>query len=129
MSSCARGYQGGVMGLYNFKKQFVPHILEGEKRQTIRADRARIDKVGDTMHLYTGLRQKGAQLLGRPTCIAVQEIEINSNGYVSIDGERLLLDEMERLARADGFDSYAHMMEFWEGRLPFRGHIFHWEAL
>ena len=117
------------MGLYNFQKQFVPAILEGRKRHTIRAERAHPDEPGDTMHLYTGLRQKGAQLIGRPKCAKVQIIEINSNGHITIDGERLLIDEMEALAKADGFDGYARMMEFWTGRLPFKGNIFHWEPL
>jgi hypothetical protein len=35
-------------------------------------------------------------------------------------------DECESLAVADGFESFAEMLSFWEGRLPFYGHIFHW---
>lgn len=50
------------MGLYNFQKRFVPFILSGAKTHTIRALRAHPDKPGDTLHLYTGLRQKGAKL-------------------------------------------------------------------
>ena len=45
------------MALYNFKRQFVPMVLSGEKTHTIRATRARATKVGETLYLYTGLRQ------------------------------------------------------------------------
>ena len=34
--------------------------------------------------------------------------------------------ECEQLARRDGFASFAEMMKFWDGRLPFYGHVFHW---
>jgi hypothetical protein len=52
------------MGLYNFQARFAPAILSGSKRQTIRARRVREDKPGDTLYLYTGLRQPGAKKLG-----------------------------------------------------------------
>jgi hypothetical protein len=34
--------------------------------------------------------------------------------------------EREQLARRDGFGSFAEMMAFWDGKLPWYGHIFHW---
>jgi hypothetical protein len=114
------------MGLYNFKSQFVPKILAGEKTHTIRAVRANPDKPGNTLHLYTGLRHKGAQLLMRAQCSKVEAIEISPEGDILIDGTELGEDEIEQLARRDGFESHAEMMRFWEGRLPFTGHIIHW---
>ena len=116
------------MGLYNFKPRFVDKILAGEKTHTIRAPRVRQDKPGDVMHLYTGLRQKGAKLLGRKRCVKVETISITCSHDVWIDGQRLTFDECVQLALRDGFDSFADMMRFWDGRLPFRGHIFHWAA-
>lgn len=118
------------MGLYGFKEQFVPKILAGEKTHTIRAPRAdgRIDKPGNTMHLYTGLRQKGARLLMRPKCTRVETISINEWGVIVVDNCTLVHDEMEQLARRDGFADHAEMMKFWKGRLPFKGHIIHWKA-
>lgn len=114
------------MGLYNFKAQFVPKILAGEKTHTIRATRANPDKPGNTLHLYTGLRQKGARLLMRAECTKVKGIAIDRAGHIAIDGIQLSGDEEDRLARADGFESYIAMMEFWVGRLPFEGQIIHW---
>lgn len=119
------------MALYNFQRRFVPMILGGEKRHTIRAKRARATKPGEMLHLYTGLRQKGAKLLMRVRCTRVQDIEIEPGlvpAYtrVWIDGAQLSPDEFEQLARCDGFASRWEMLDFWEGRLPFAGDIIHW---
>jgi hypothetical protein len=113
------------MGLYNFKARFVDKILSGAKTHTIRAIRAHPDKPGNTLHLYTGLRHKGARLLMRATCTKVQQIEIRANS-VWIDGELMFADECELLARRDGFENFTEMWKFWEERLPFVGHIIHW---
>ena len=56
------------MGLYNFQRRFVPKILAGENTHTIRGVRANPDKPGNILHLYTGLRRKGATLLMRVPC-------------------------------------------------------------
>ena len=43
----------------NFKQQFIPPILSGAKRQTIRAiGRRRHAIPGETLQLYTGMRTK-----------------------------------------------------------------------
>lgn len=56
----------------------------------------------------------------------MQEITITENWFIFVDGVELDADEYEPFARGDGFDSFHEMMEFWEGRLPFTGHIIHW---
>jgi hypothetical protein len=121
------------MGLYNFQERFVPFILEGRKQQTIRAIRANPDKPGSMLHLYTGLRHKGARLLMRVVCVAVEEIEIGPppfgdehHALIRIEGECLDRSEREELARRDGFENLEQMIQFWSGRLPFKGHIIHW---
>lgn len=123
------------MGLYNFQKRFVSFILSGAKTHTIRAKRAHPDKPGNVLHLYTGLRQKGARLLMRVECIKVEEIEIDACGHVcncdpsvTIGGVELDDSERQALARRDGFESFDHMLDFWAGRLPFKGDIIHWKA-
>jgi hypothetical protein len=113
------------MGLYNFKPQFVSKILAGEKTHTIRPVRANPDKVGNTLHLYTGLRQKGARLLMRVPCVKVEHIKI-THADVYIDGNCLEEDEREALARRDGFADWKEMVCFWRGRLPFFGQVIHW---
>ncbi|HVB59124.1 MAG TPA: hypothetical protein VNE63_22175 [Candidatus Acidoferrales bacterium] len=122
------------MGLYNFQPHFVPFILSGEKTHTIRAMRVHPDKPGDVLHLYTGLRHKGARLLMRVPCVKIEEIRIHGDDrtmpwdpfQIAINGIELGLDECEALARRDGFPDYHEMMKFWGGRLPFHGHIIHW---
>lgn len=116
------------MGLYNFQERFVPAILDGTKRHTIRAPRKHPDVPGNTLHLYAGLRRKGARLLMRATCTAVVEIRIGDHGTIYLDGRPLSEDEREELARRDGFADLADMLEYWRRgeRLPFRGHMIFW---
>ena len=122
------------MGLYNFKARFVPRILDGSKTHTIRPLRAHADKPGSTLHLYTGLRHKGARLLMRVPCVKVESIEMDACGHecncdatVVIDGIELGESEREAFAIHDGFESFSDMLDFWAGRLPFRGQIVHWQ--
>jgi hypothetical protein len=127
------------MGLYNFKARFAPRILDGSKCHTIRPLRDRSDKPGNTLHLYTGLRTKSARLLKRVECVRIEEITIEHHPErfldddpnlfsVTIDGVVLDRGECEAFARRDGFENFADMMEFWSGRLPFKGQILHWKA-
>lgn len=116
------------MPAYSFKPRFRTPILAGEKRQTIRAKRARATKVGDTLHLFCGMRTKRCEKLGTAVCTRVEDIAIYE-WSVRIDGRILFVIECERLARRDGFKTFAQMMEFWKGRLPFRGDIIHWKEL
>ena len=47
--------------------------------------------------------------------------------YPEQEGLELLdASECELLAHFDGFSSFTEMLSFWEGKLPFYGHIFHW---
>jgi hypothetical protein len=66
--------------LLNFHPRFVPMILDGSKSHTIRAARAREPKVGEICHCYTGLRHKGAKLLGRWPCVKVEWVEMYECG-------------------------------------------------
>ena len=114
------------MPALSFQQRFVPMIVAGDKEHTIRAERARLFRVGDVLSLYTGMRTKQCRLLMRRTCTMVRSIQITEGQNVIIDGEFLSFDEREQLAVKDGFRDFAHMMEFWEGRLPFKGRIIHW---
>jgi hypothetical protein len=125
------------MGLYGFKPQFVPAILAGTKRQTIRADRANADRPGDRMFLYQGLRTKNTKRIAQVECIAVQIVAIDEPTFplsiawpnVRIDGIALNDSQKKRLAIADGFPSFPAMIAFWEGRLPFVGTLYRWKPI
>lgn len=128
------------MGLYNFKRCFVPLILDGTKRHTIRAPRRHPDRPGAVMHLYTGLRRPGARLLFRAPCAVVQEIALTDDGLLFLDGRVRPGPVCDRLAWEDGFrpgdatedDPYGAffaMLRYWREAhvLPFEGHIYHWD--
>jgi hypothetical protein len=114
------------MALYGFKAQFVDKILNGSKAHTIRDRRKRATKPGETLYLYTGLRQKGARKIGEAICEKVEDIVITEGGSIGIDGRWLTKDQRHGLALMDGFASLRCMMQFWEGRLPFDGEIIYW---
>lgn len=117
------------MGLYGFKKRFVPKIKAGTKGHTIRARRAVEDEPGDTMHLYYALRTKQCELIARSPCIKVGLVYVPDTQFFLIDDVELQRDEKETLAVCDGFEDFADMMQFWEGRFPFDGKIYHWQPL
>lgn len=115
------------MGLYNFQHpRFVRAIEAGTKTHTIRPHRVRPDKPGNIVYLYTGLRHPGARLIMRGVCTRIESIRVTSDGEVFVAGWRLDPDERERLARADGFESWSEMYEHWRELLPFDGQIVHW---
>jgi hypothetical protein len=64
------------MGIYNFKPQFEPYILDWSKRHTIRGERQHPDRPGSVMHLFVGLRHQGARNLMRPMCTRTEFIRI-----------------------------------------------------
>ena len=83
----------------------------------------------------------------RATCVKIDEIEIRGfspgqDAGVWINGIELSVDEREALALRDGFKkvvikgtngccftAWAEMLQFWDGRLPFRGQIIHWKKV
>ena len=126
------------MGLYNFKPRFVPYIRARTKKHTIRETRKYPDKPGDPMFLYQGLRTKKAKRISVEECAKVESIRIECeypdaevilpwDVSVFIEGIELSSPEKESLARADGFNDFEEMVRFWDGRLPFEGHIIHWK--
>lgn len=129
--------------LLNFKPQFVSFIMDGSKSHTIRATRKRTPRVGEICHCYTGLRHKGAKLLGRWYCTKVEEIRIeaavNCLQYlrVWIDGVELDGGEVDTLFERDGFKRQSRFLlspsylarAFWNDRLPFTGHLIHWGTM
>lgn len=108
------------MASYNFQARFAPAIEAGLKTQTIRArGKRQPPKPGDTLQLYTGLRTSAVRKLFRPdpVCTSVDEICISARtGVVSMIRDNrwqwLDADEIEALAREDGFDSADDFFQF-----------------
>lgn len=103
------------MPALNFKAEFADQVKTLQKRQTIRArGKRRPPRVGEPLMLYTGMRQVGCHKLLDAVCTSVEPISISIRSrivqvprlygigpcFVSLDD-----DEIEALAKADGFDS------------------------
>lgn len=118
------------MPLIGFKKQFAPMVEARTKRQTIRAKRkdGKNPHPGETLYLYVGLRTAYSRKLGDTVCKSVEEICIDQHG-INIAGQWLLPHEVEALAKADGFDFFSDMLEFFRKthcELPFYGLLIKW---
>lgn len=137
------------MAVFNFKERFIEPIERGTKGGTIRAYRRHPQKLDMPMHLYHGLRQFSPAYRIQPSdtvpfCVAIYSViitkscEVHTSNILNLPksaarnpgiwtSRKLTVDERARLARFDGFDSFAEMMSFWDGRLPFLGHWYCWK--
>jgi len=127
------------MPAYSFKERFVPLILSGEKKQTIRNKRKGQAKPGNPLYLFYGMRTKWCKRLLDTTCTAVKSIEIKRTGSVYINGRKLTNMEKNILAYDDGFrheddllrgygGCFQIMLRWWKQthELPFKGDIIYW---
>jgi hypothetical protein len=132
------------MPAYSFQKQFVGPVERGEKTHTIRGKRKSRPKAGQRFVGYYAMRTKQCRKLLDSTITRVQDIGIEIGSLycdyiagehvvlvqprIAIDGDGLADDEMEALARRDGFSDLRAMMLFWPREvLPFHGDLIHWK--
>lgn len=94
------------MPALNYKKQFVPMVKEGSKRQSIRAFRNSLFKPGQMLMHYYGMRTKHCtKIIEDTVCTRVQTIFILSTGdvylYPSTDQEQAeaMLIALEALSK------------------------------
>jgi hypothetical protein len=125
----------------NFKPEFVDLIDGGEKTRTIRRVRKAGNPTrGDVMQLYTGLRTKDCEKIRDVTCTRVRPVRIDHIG-IKLDGFLLWTGDAPAyqggpdpehyegdFVRADGFDSFSDMVDFFEKQygLPFEGQLIEW---
>jgi uncharacterized protein YqfB (UPF0267 family) len=123
--------------LLGFKQRFVEPILSGRKTQTIRNPRKIRPKVGEVMHMYTGLRTKYCKFIcNNHKLISIQNITIsawckanNIKVRVSVDKRILTASEIEELAIRDGFDNTADFAwYFLDGKPRYKAkmELYHW---
>jgi hypothetical protein len=132
------------MPAYSFQKQFVDPVERGDKTHTIRGKRKSLPKAGHRFVGYYAMRTKQCRKLIDSTITRVQDICIETSERIceyrggehyfyaypriTIDGEILARDEMEALARRDGFPDLFTMMSFWpDEKRPFDGDLIHWK--
>ncbi len=115
--------------ILSFMPQFKEKILNRSKIHTIRKNNKRWT-VGKKIHFATGVRTKNYNCFKEGECIALQEFAIYWRGNtvypvaVTISKRKLSLDEVEALAKNDGFD---HVDDFYDWfNEDFKGIIIHW---
>lgn len=127
-----------------FKEQFVPLILNGVKKHTIRKDKHERWSSGKPMHMATGVRTKKYKEFDIKICTGTQkisiryynnvhriEVRINDRffGSAYYDQERIFCNysELENLAKNDGFNSLKDFFDWFDK--DFDGKIIHWTNL
>lgn len=123
------------MVAYSFKRRFVDPILEGTKRQTIRADRRRHARPGEELQLYTAMRTKSCRLIAKARCLSVEPVLLFFIGppLIVVGTVRDPQPHPDDFAMADGFADWGEMHDFWRTEhfdpAEFEGVIIKWEPL
>lgn len=127
--------------LLGFKKRFIRPIEKGSKVFTIRTPRKVEPKVGEQLHMYTGLRTSSCKLITRDHRLkSTQQVDIEITVHgpedhdlkVTVDGRELRQDELYGFAVMDGFDSVSDFVLYWycetmERQISVKGlTIYHW---
>jgi hypothetical protein len=123
------------MVAYSFKARFERAILDGRKRQTVRADRKRHARPGEPVQLYRSMRTKSCKLLGVAPCTGVSPIRIDVAGdALELHGVTTTRREgLDAFAQQDGFADWSELKAFWIENHPgvtiFAGWVIYWGPL
>lgn len=123
--------------ILGFNLRFLEPIKKGTKIHTIREDKTGRWKPGMTIHFASGVRTKNYVQFHEGKCFSTQQIEIRNifrktdfNTYticrhdVRVDGRSLLDEEIEKLAKNDGFNGLDDFFGWFNQ--GFKGKIIHW---
>ena len=123
------------MVAYSFQQRFVAPILAGTKHQTIRAERKRHARKGETLQLYTGMRTRHCSLIGVALCTDVSRLRLGIEGdwLEARDWRWHARGRLDGFARDDGFADWPEMQHFWRQQHPgipiFTGVLIRWNYL
>ncbi|WZL88291.1 hypothetical protein VS868_11860 [Salinimicrobium sp. 3283s] len=99
-----------------------------KKAHTIREDSKDLWKAGRDIHFVINNRTKQRfQFAPVVKCVSVQKVEISFMNDVLVDGRELSFNEIEVLAKNDGFDSVEDFFSWFNK--DFTGKIIHWTNL
>ncbi len=129
--------------ILGFKHKFVPLILSGMKRHTIREDKTNRWTKGKKIHFATGVRTKQYRQFDEKECISTQTIKIyHFSDSVAIEIDNCFFGHVLhhgidniyeyhhcilKLAINDGFDTIEEFLKFFPK--DFKGKIIHWTNL
>ena len=103
--------------LLGFKKQFAGPILDGTKIFTIREKRKVEPKIGETLHMYSGLRTKYCEkITSEHKLTGVSSIKmVVSDGKIAIliNNKGLNRFEQKVFTTCDGFTNRQSFIDFW----------------
>lgn len=114
-----------------FKKRFVPKIMDGRKKHTVRTSN-RFGS-GTKMHMSTDVRTKNQKCFLEIFCSSSQKIIIDhlKTGDVKIivDGRELLDKEKIKFIKNDGFDNMLDFVLWFKPGTYTEGYLIHWTDL
>ncbi len=118
------------MPAYNFQIRFEQSLRAGTKRSTFRVVRkdGKVQKVGDQVIMYTGMRTKACNYIGQSKCIGVRKAIVGEDGLCVDSLAPVSKTEADWYAQRDGFKDFAEMQSWVRDThgLPARGHIIEW---
>jgi hypothetical protein len=121
--------------VFMFQPRFTPLVEARTKLQTIRPHRKRMPVAGDVLSLraWTGKPYRSKQRILRDAIVSkVEDIWIYEWGALmmpdAFNPQRLSARELQNVAEADGFKSWADMHTWFHDnhKLPFHGFIIKW---
>ena len=135
--------------LLGFKPRFVDPIQDGTKFFTMRNPRKVTPKIGEVLHMYTGLRTKWCKLITKQhtlKCIQQAVIRVSRGNKpaphirtltsikieISVDGRVLNSNEISQFVKYDGFENCQDFAAYWLAEkkvVTVTLDLFHWTDL
>lgn len=108
--------------LLGFKERFAEPIQLGSKVFTLRKRRKIMPKIGETLHMYSGLRTSKSKLISKKETLRSTQktwvkIMFRDKKAISlkicVDGRALNVLELKAFVRFDGFRDVEDFCSFW----------------
>lgn len=108
--------------LLGFKKRFRDPILIGTKVFTMRTRRKKMPKIGEQLHMYTGLRTKHTEVITKKEKLfAMQNVRLTIKLQYNVlfdiriwvDRRELSQQEIDQFVVFDGFRDRRDFAEYW----------------
>ncbi|HTF80095.1 MAG TPA: ASCH domain-containing protein [Cytophagales bacterium] len=114
--------------LLGFKPQFAEPIIKGTKIHTLRNEPKRMPKIGETLHMYTGLRTRNCKLIRNDLkLVSITRVTLITrwDHTLNIHSSKLILrypnynvnldnESMQEFFINDGFKDQSGFTEFWK---------------